>query len=188
MAIEMMTAIIAAIAILCAGASTAAAQGIAVSYQELRLLVQPGDRVTVIDHSGRKTSGRITELSATSLALMVDGQRTDWAEGEVATITQRRGDSLANGAWIGLGVGAGFSAVGIAISAADDAYDDVGAGEVAAVIAIYAGIGAGIGAGIDALISRHRVIFERKAGAGVSLAITPQFGPARAGARLSIRF
>jgi hypothetical protein len=187
MAVDMMTAI-ATIVILCAGAGTAAAQGIAVSYQELRLLVQPGDRVTVIDHSGQKTSGRITELSATSLALMVDGQRRDWAEAELATITQRRGDSLANGALIGLGVGAGFSAVGIAISAADDAYDDVSAGEAAAVIAIYAGIGAGIGAGIDALISRHRVIFEKRAGTGVSLTVTPQFGPARAGARLAIRF
>lgn len=167
---------------------TVTAQGIATSYQELRLLVRTGDKVTVIDHAGQKTSGRITDLSPTSLALMVDGRPREWREAEVATITKRHGDSLANGALIGLGVGAGFAAVAIGISAADDIYDDVNAGEVAAVIAIYGGIGAGIGTGIDALISRHRVIFERKSGPAVSLMITPQFGPARAGARLSIRF
>lgn len=180
---------IATILCLCAAApGTAAAQGIATSYQELRLLVRAGDKVTVVDHTGQKVSGRITDLSSTSLALVVDGRPREWRETEVATITQRRGDSLTNGALIGLGTGAGISAIGIAISSANDVYDDVNAGEVAAVIALYAAIGAGIGAGIDALISRHRVIFERESGPAVSLMIAPQFGPARVGARLSIGF
>jgi hypothetical protein len=169
--------------------AVASAQGIANSLQELRLLVRPGDRITVTDTAGQRVSGRIAELSPTSLALLVEGRRRDLAEAEVVTITHRHADSLANGALIGLGVGAGFAAVGLALLANDDGYDDdLGVGEAAAVVAIYGGIGAGIGTGIDALITRQRVIFERRGAPPVTLGVAPQFGPRRAGARLTLGF
>lgn len=167
----------------------AAAQGIANSYQELRLLVRAGDTVTVTDNGGQQVSGRITDLSASSLALMVDGRPRQFAESEVATISQRRGDSLANGALIGLVIGAALPAIGLVVAVNRDDYDDdVSGGEVAAIIAVYGGLGAAVGVGIDALITRRMVIFERRSTSGVTFAIAPLVGPARVAARLSIGF
>jgi hypothetical protein len=167
----------------------AAAQGIATSYQELRLLVRVGDKVTVTETSGQQVSGKITDLSAASLALMVDGRPRQWAETEVATISQRRSDSLANGAWIGLVSGAALPAIGLAIAVSQDDYDDdISGGEAAALIAVYAGLGAAVGVGIDALISRRQVIFERRTASGVTFAIAPLVGPTRAAARVSLGF
>ena len=105
----------------------------------------------------------VTDLSASSLALMADGQPREWRETEVATIRQRRGDSLANGALIGLGIGAGVTAIGIAVWVNSDTYEgEVTGGEAVMVTAIYGGLGAAIGTGIDALITRRRVVFEKR--------------------------
>jgi hypothetical protein len=167
----------------------AAAQGVANSLQELRLLVRAGDTVTVTDTGGQQVSGKITDLSAASLALMVDGRPRRFAESEVATVSQRRGDSLANGALIGLIVGAALPAIGLVVAVNRDDYDDdVSGGEVAAIIAIYGGLGAAVGVGIDALITRRQVIFERRSASGVTFAIAPIVGPTRAAARVSLGF
>jgi hypothetical protein len=167
---------------------TAGAQGIATSYRELTLLVRPGDTVTVTDTGGQKVSGKITDLSPSSLALMVDGRPREWRESDVATISHRHSDSLANGALIGLGVGAGFAGAGLLVMVNQSDYDDdVSGGAMAALVALYSGIGAGIGAGIDAMISGQRVIFQRRAGA-VSLGMTPLLGPSKVGAGLTLAF
>jgi hypothetical protein len=176
--------------VLCVAAPAAAAgQGIATTFQELRLLVRPGDHVTVTDVNGRDVSGKIRDLSASSLALTVDGQPREWRETEVATIRQRRGDSLANGAWIGLGIGAGLAAIGIAVSVSSEDYDaDVNFGEAVLVTALYGGLGAAIGTGIDALITRRQVIFETRSPSGIAFQIAPLLTPTRAVARVSIGF
>lgn len=81
-------------------ASTAEAQGIADSEQ-LRLLVKPGDTVSVTDTARREVTGKMTVLSSSSLAMVVNGTRLELTEREVATIRQRRSDSLGNGAiWV----------------------------------------------------------------------------------------
>jgi hypothetical protein len=172
-----------------AAPTAVAAQGIATTFQELRLLVRPGDNVTVTDVSGREVSGRITDLSASSLALMADGQPREWRETEVATIRQRRGDSLANGALIGLGIGAGVTAIGIAIWVNSDTYEgEVTGGDAVLVTAIYGGLGAAIGTGIDALMTRRQVVFEKRSASGIAFQVAPLLTPARTGARLSIGF
>jgi hypothetical protein len=155
----------------------------------LRLLVRPGDTVSVTDVNGREVSGRITDLSASSLALTVEGSPREWREAEVATIKQRRGDSLANGALIGLGVGAGVAAVGIAMWVNSDTYEgETTAGEAVGVTFLYGGLGAAIGTGIDALITRRQVVFERRSASGVSVQIAPMVTPTRAAARVRIEF
>jgi hypothetical protein len=175
--------------VLCVAAPAAAGQGIATTFQELRLLVRPGDHVTVTDVNGRDVSGKIKDLSASSLALTVDGQPREWRETEVATIRQRRGDSLANGAWIGLGIGAGLAAVGIAVAFSSEDYDgDVNFGEAVLVTAMYGGLGAAIGTGIDALITRRQVIFETRSPSGIAFQFAPLLTPTRAVARVSIGF
>lgn len=92
------------------------AQDVATSFEQLRALVKPGDTVYVTDASGRRTKGKLGELSAASLELLVRQTQSDgsekWvpkarlSEGEVRQITRERHDSLWNGALIGLAVGA----------------------------------------------------------------------------------
>ena len=62
--------------------------------------------------------------------------RRDLPEGEVHTIRQRRGDSLANGALWGFGVGAGFGLVG-GVLAAGDEYSDVSGWFIPVAAALY---------------------------------------------------
>jgi hypothetical protein len=164
----------------------ASAQGIAKSFDELRLLVRTGDAVTVTDVAGREVTGKISALSPTSLSLQVDRQPREWSEADVATIKSRYRDSLGNGALIGLAIGAGTTAALIAASMESE--DNVSGGEVAAVVAIYGGIGAGIGVGVDAMITRKRVIFEKPPTTGASIQLAPFLTRRRAGGLVSIRF
>lgn len=160
-----------------------AAQGIAGSFEQLQLLVRPGDKVTVTDTSGRESSGRISELSTSGLTVLVNGARQEFTEREVTTIRQRRQDSLANGALWGLAVG-GVLAGGL-VAAFWETGDH--AGEAAAFVAVYSGIGAGIGVGVDALITRRHVIYQRPA-QRVEIRVAPLLAPARRGAVVTVRF
>ena len=60
-----------------AATATAEVQGIANSFTELRLLVRPGDTVSVTGTAGGEVTGKVADLSASSLALVVNGQRRD---------------------------------------------------------------------------------------------------------------
>jgi hypothetical protein len=167
-------------------AQPAAAQGIARTFDQLQLLVRPGDTVSVTDDSGRETTGRIADLTATSLVFDQNGQQRQWREQDVVRIRQRRSDSLSNGALIGLAVGAGF---GVAIVAADwDADADNEAGLAALAIALYGGIGAGIGVGVDAMIQKRQVIFERRSAPPAQISLVPILSATRKGALVSVRF
>ncbi len=167
-----------------AATATVEAQGIANSFTELRLLVRPGDTVSVTGTTGGEVTGKIAELSPSSLALMVNGQRRDLHESDVTTIRQRRGDSLQNGALWGLCIGAGLPAALFALSGAHD----VNGGMVAMGMLIDGGVGAGIGAGVDALIVTRQVIYQRGSSQGASLRISSILTAERKGALVSIRF
>jgi hypothetical protein len=93
-----------------AASSIAHAQGIATSFNELRLLVRPGDTLGITSTAGSQVTGKLVDLSSGVLVMRVGEGRQEWREGEVATIRQRRGDSLANGALWGLqSAGAAYS-------------------------------------------------------------------------------
>jgi hypothetical protein len=160
------------------------AQGISNSFTELRLLVRPGDTVTIIDATGKQTTARILDLSFTSLVLQVQGVRQEVLEAEVTTILQRRQDSLGNGALWGLSIG---GAVGVvAVLALTDAYSEGGGALALAAGLVYAGLGAGVGVGMDAMVTKRQVIYQRPGSARLSIA--PILGRDRAGARVSWRF
>ena len=155
-----MTATIAAlvVAAILTLAGHAEAQELAGTFDQLRVLVETGDRIRVVDTTGQDIRGTIAAIGAASLTLESGGTRRDLAERDIATIHQRRPDSLANGALWGLAAGAGLGLYGgIALS---------GIGSSAAIIPIftllYGGIGAGIGTGLDALLSAERVIYARR--------------------------
>ena len=144
------TSVFAAVLVL-VGAS-ADAQQIAGSFDQLRVLVKLGDRLTVTDEAGARVQGKLIRLSASSLVLDVPNAPREFLEWEVDRIEQRGPDSLKNGALIGLGIGAGFGAAALAASGADTRF-------VAMAALLYSGIGAGIGSGLDALIEGRRLIY-----------------------------
>ena len=117
--------------------------------------------------------------------LLAEGRRRELQEHDVAAISQRRPDSLKNGALWGLGAGAasGFIISGVGSAAASiwegpDARVPVG--PVLAGTVLMAGMGTGIGMAVDALIKRDRVIYARSS-APVTVGIAPFMASGRKG-------
>jgi len=140
-------------------ASQGGAQELAGTFDQLRVLVKTGDRIRVIDTAGQDIRGTIADIGSSSLAIVSDGTRRDLAERDIATIHQRRSDSLANGALWGFATGAGLGLFGgIALSSTSE-----NSGVIVPIFALlYGGIGAGIGTGLDAMFSAERVIYARR--------------------------
>lgn len=100
---------------------TAAAQGVAGSFEQLQVLVKPGDTVTVTDATGRETRGKIAELTGSTLALLAGGTRLELRESDVMTIKQLYSDSLADGAiWGAVGGAAYVAAMAVVFSEDSD--------------------------------------------------------------------
>ena len=138
----------------------------AASFDELPLVLRPGDLVTVTDDRGRDLGGRIIELSPSTLSLEYTGARLDLRADQVSTIRHRRFDSLQNGMMIGLGVAAiPVFLLGMAVAAEGP----VEGYEPFALLML--GVGGGIGAGVDALIRESRVIYGRPGAARKRLTI-----------------
>ena len=86
--------------LVCAGGTRVEAQGVASSFDQLAVLVKPGDKISVVDVTGREAEGRIGTLSRDALTLVTKAGPRVLGEGDVAQIRQRRDDSLKNGAII----------------------------------------------------------------------------------------
>jgi len=154
------------------------------SFEQLQVLVKPGDNIYVTDAAGDTTKGRIAELSPSSLSLVVNGKRRDLAQTDVREIRQWRSDSLKNGALIGAGVGGGLAAIAIA------AIDCYGCGaEAVGAIAYSAGIGAAIGVGLDALIpSKQMIFFNQSKGSAGKFQIKPILNRSNKGVKVAFSF
>jgi hypothetical protein len=171
--------------VLLGAAPLAAAQEVATTFDQLRVAVKNGDSVTVTDTEGRRFKGTVADLSASSLVLLVSGNRRALVEGDVQTIRQRRHDSLVNGAILGgiVGAGIGFAAVASQTCQGcswDPAYFPV------AIAGLFGGMGAGVGVGIDAAFKGKRVIYSKTSTPTVRVA--PLVGRERKGAFASIGF
>ena len=135
-------------------------QTVATNFEELRLKVRVGDTVYVTDDSGKsEQEARILDLTASSLAVSIEGGRRDLLESSVKRIRQRLPDSRKNGALIGFLVGAASSTAG-AIAMASPAGSCTG-GCVGANVLVGGGLGALVGLGIDALIQGRKDIYVR---------------------------
>ena len=167
-------------------APMARAQEIAGTFDQLRVLIKPGDTITITDDAGVQTKGRLTELSPVSLALLVDGNQRVLSAESISTIHHRRSDPLANGARWGLGVGV-VVGLGIAATVAADFDDSPDAAIFATGALIYGALGAGIGAGLDALNQSPQVIYARPRTTARRLSIAPMMGKRR-GVALMVGF
>ena len=162
------------------------AQGVASSFDQLTVLVKPGDKIRVVDATGTPAEGRIEALSRDKLTLMTEVGARQFGELDVATIRQRRGDSLKNGAIIGAVAGATYYVTLLAI------FWDVDGGEPIASTAwigglLFSGMGAAAGVGIDALITRRQVIYQKPA-VESRIRVAPLIDRGRRGARVIVTF
>jgi hypothetical protein len=141
------------------GVSITEGQEIAGSFEQLQPRASVGDHVTVTDVTGREVRGTITQLSFSSLTLLVGQSKTDFFEAEVETISVR--DSRWNGTVWGLGVGGVLGAWVDRGLVKEYGREDISVGESVKFIAGAAGVGAGIGFGVDAMIRGRRLIYSR---------------------------
>ena len=171
--------------LLTAAVAQVEAQELASSFDQLLVLVKPGDTVSVTDGTGRETGGTISALSSSSLELTVDGSRRSFLESDARTIRQRRPDPLKNGALWGLGIGA---ALGLTTFIDTEDVEPVSAGESLTATAVMGGLGAAIGVGLDAIFRGKEVIYSRPARTSASLKVSPLLARGRKGALLSVVF
>jgi hypothetical protein len=172
--------------VLCAGGTRVEAQDVASSFEQLRVLIKPGDKITVVDVAGREADGRIEKLSRDTLTLTSAAGRRELGEVDVGEIRQRRGDSLKNGAIIGAVAGTAYYLTMAALLSDSDG-GDVIIGTAVAGGVLFAGMGAAAGAGIDALISGEQVIYRRNSRQG-RLGVSPLFGRGRRGVAVTVKF
>jgi hypothetical protein len=160
----------------------------AMSFEQLQLLVKPGDNVYVTDSKGVVTKGKITGLTPSILSLKEKSGTRDWSEADVSRIMQYRHDSLKNGTLIGTGIMFGLSAISVATCGSDEACD-LSTGEKVGVVLINTGLGAAIGAGIDALIHQKQTVYIGRPRAALNLSsVRPILTKDRKGVVLSMSF
>jgi hypothetical protein len=162
---------------------TTAAQEVAHSLDQLRQIVTVGDKVIVTDLQGRETHGSIAEISSSSLGLITDGVRTDFAETDLDTVGQR--DSRRNGTLWGLATGVALGMWFEMSLAHEYGRDDIGYGSV---VLPFAGLGAGIGFALDAIKKGRRILYARVGSATTNATVVPVWTRQRKAILLSLRF
>jgi hypothetical protein len=123
------------------------------TFEHLADRLNAGDRVRVVDTTGRDRTGAIAALTADYLALARGGGATERiARAEVREVWMRRHDGVRNGALIG------FAGVAVSYCALAVSWDNA---QQCGVPALFlGGLGAGLGALVDAAISRQGMVFR----------------------------
>jgi hypothetical protein len=183
-------------AALCAPAIASAQEPVA-SFSQVGDRLKLGDTVWVTDAQGREIKGEIGALEPGAIA--VRGRRGETFNGsDVRQVTVRRGDSLANGATIGMAIGAlaGLGA-GIAACAAYPKDDPLRGDACLMAIGLLwmPGMGAGalVGVGIDAMIPSKQLVVVYRApgardGASARVSVGPVITPRAKGAAVAFSF
>jgi hypothetical protein len=152
---------------------------------EIRRRVKEGQKIVIADDQGRELTGRIGELRADALMLLVGRNRTDVPYDRILRI-DRPHDGRMDGALIGFGIGAGLGLLAAVAAANDDSgWGSPDPTHVARVAPLMlGGIGAGIGVGLDALIHRDPSLYRRQ---GTSrIGVSPALGRGGQGVAVSV--
>lgn len=143
--------------------------GVSASAAGQEPLKAGGDAVTVIQSgSGEELHGRLLELSATTLSILVEGRRVDVPIDNVLRIDGHY-DSVKNGAIIGAAVMGGLGVLTCA------SLESGSVGWCANAIIVDTGFGALVGAGIDALHKGRTPIYVKAGRSGSALQLRFRF-------------
>ena len=152
------------------------------AFQDLALLVNPGDGIAVTDDTGRELQGDLVDISPSALSVRVAGTRYDLQESKYTVTRQRRQDSLKNGALLGFLAGAGSTAV--LLAASGEYFYSV---QWAMFPVIMGGAGAGIGILVDSMITESKLIFSKKRSVR-RVSVAPLLSRDRKGVAISLGF
>ena len=155
------------------------------SFEQLQVLVKPGDNIYLTDSAGKTDKGRISDLTRDSLGLTVNGIRRDLSESDVFEIKRWRNDSLKNGALIGAGTALTLTTIFVAAYCSSEGCN---AGEATAAVLVYTGIGAAIGTGIDALIPTKQSIYHNANRTSRKVQISPMISRFNKGVKIAFSF
>lgn len=167
---------------------------VALSFEQLSVLVKPGDHLRLMHGAQQLVKGRIVSLSS-SLVVLENNVRLDLQEGDVWWIEERRRDSLANGALIG--AISGLAAVGMVGFAIECAQTQCGGssngppvewGKAAVALGSILIGGAGVGVAVDAMVRGWQLVYERPAPPSTTATLSPVFTGNQKGVRLTIGF
>ncbi len=131
------------------------AQTAAEPFEQLKLVLDKGDKIILEDFQGNQVSGKINRMSSGSIELRANGKTETYSADRVSRITWKKPDSPLNGYLIGFA--AGFAPMLPAYMALLDE-DERGLAVVGALL--WGLMGGGIGALVDAAIQKEKVVFE----------------------------
>jgi hypothetical protein len=172
-------------------ASVAAAQESSGPFEPLLTVLQPGDTIVITDTNGRRTAGKLRELTTSTVELQDpdghDGPPVGrFAADDVRQIRFERHDSLLNGTLIGFAAGAAPGIVFIAgRRTGSDPIQD--AGIAASIILVPGVMAAGVGALMDALFFEHRIVYK-STGQRSRVSVSPWLAESGNGLQVSLRF
>jgi len=169
--------------------SPAGAETVARSLEELGRRTRPGQKVQVLERSGRLTEGVITDVSESSLTVFAGENRTVAAE-EVLRV-DREGDSVRNGILIGAGLGAAFGGLSVLLYTEEDEVTYVCPQCTSPeIIPVFAIMGAGWGWLIDHLRKGRTPLYEAPLSrtSRPTVSVTPVVGKGRRGLTVAVGF
>ena len=123
---------------------------------QLKLILEKGDKMTLVDSSGKSTTGRIERMAPDAIDVRVEGTVRTFAEKDIRQITRTKPDSPLNGVLIGAAVGFGAT-LPINLGVAGRNEKDL----AVAASAVWGLIGSGIGAVVDACVHQKQMIYFR---------------------------
>jgi hypothetical protein len=163
------------------------AQQPAQSFDQLGLLIQAGDKMTVTDTWGHDVTGRLARLDATTLSMAIEADTRTFDASQVRRIQKRTSDSVLNGAVMGAVIG-GVATVLLTAIGCGNQDCDASSDSYVLVGLIGAGAGAGLGALFDAMVQGKRTVYDAPTKSSAAVSLVPVIGRARQGVLLNVRF
>jgi hypothetical protein len=163
------------------GTSSALAQVLVTTLDELREELSPGDYISLVRTTGESVSGRLVGIGDTSLDISSEVRQAGAKQRLNMTVpldtirsVERPRDSSRNGLRIGAGVGGGL-ALGMFVYGAAVDYNEIEewAPTYLAMGALYTGIGALAGWAIDSAHSKPHVRFNAPPAETMRIGVTP---------------
>jgi len=179
--------VVACFALSLVGGGTALAQTAADSFASTAGRLAASDKpVVVTTASAGKISGKLLDLSESSLTILVGHERRTLQKSEILQVAEIHRHA-GQGALTGLVMGAALGAVGMFLACADCG-EESGAFALAGAI-VYGGIRAGIGALVGAATTTERNVYRAPApAADARIAVTPLVTTRGAGITATLRF